>query len=170
MPVDPYKCSTAHIVVAWVLTGLTLGILLPWAIAATRGHKDVVPIALINFLLCWTGVAWIICLIWACITPQAQVQQRLLVNQMYGYGYGFAPTATAYQQYPMLSAGAAPVYPQLPAQPYSQSLAPIGMPVSQASASPYGWDQVTQPLPTSAPSAQQWQPAPWDRPTPGTHG
>ncbi len=40
---QPYRCSTAHIVIAWVITALTLGYTLPWAIAATRHRATLHP-------------------------------------------------------------------------------------------------------------------------------
>lgn len=77
-------CSTVHIVIAWILTALTLGSLLPWAIAATRSHKDVVAIALINWFLGWTVIGWVICLIWSLSSPGPQTT---VTATSVGYGY-----------------------------------------------------------------------------------
>jgi len=55
--------SSTHVIVAWILTLLTGGYLLPWAIAATRRHPDVAVIAVINVLLGWTIVGWVIALL-----------------------------------------------------------------------------------------------------------
>lgn len=39
--------------------------ILPAWIAVIRGHLNQNPIAIINLLLGWTGILWIICLAWA---------------------------------------------------------------------------------------------------------
>ena len=59
--------------VAWVLTVLTLGYFLPWAIAATRGKSNSAAVGLINFLLGWTFVGWIVALVMACGPHQTGV-------------------------------------------------------------------------------------------------
>ena len=38
---------------------------LPSLIAALRNKKDVLRIMLVNFLLGWSVVGWIVCLVWA---------------------------------------------------------------------------------------------------------
>lgn len=60
---DQEQPSTALVVVAWVLTVFTSLYLLPWAIAATRGKRDQVGILLINLLLGWTVIGWIVALV-----------------------------------------------------------------------------------------------------------
>lgn len=79
--------STAHIVIAWVLAGLTLLYWLPWAIAATRHHQNVVAIAVINFFLGWTVLGWLGMLIWACLG----VHTRPVVTSaaVFGGSYGY---------------------------------------------------------------------------------
>jgi hypothetical protein len=57
--------------VAWVLAILTLGYMLPWAIAATRGKSNAGAIGWINLLLGWTLIGWIIALVMACGSHQA---------------------------------------------------------------------------------------------------
>ena len=52
--------------VAWVLTLLTLGYMLPWAIAATRGKSNAGVIAILNFFVGWTVIGWIASLVMAC--------------------------------------------------------------------------------------------------------
>lgn len=37
----------------------------PTIVAQQRGHKDVWPIAALNTFLGWSGLGWIIALIWA---------------------------------------------------------------------------------------------------------
>jgi hypothetical protein len=55
-----------QVIVAWVLTVLTLGYMLPWAIAATRGKANAGAIGLVNLLLGWTVIGWIVALVMAC--------------------------------------------------------------------------------------------------------
>jgi hypothetical protein len=58
--------GAAVVVTAWVLTVLTLGYFLPWAIAATRGRSNQAAIGLIDLLLGWTLIGWIAALVMAC--------------------------------------------------------------------------------------------------------
>lgn len=53
-------------VVAWILTILTAGYMLPWAIAATRGKSNSGVVGWINLLLGWSVVGWIVALVMAC--------------------------------------------------------------------------------------------------------
>ncbi len=80
--------STTHIVIAWVLAGLTALYWLPWAIAATRHHQSVVAIALINFFVGWTGIGWLATLIWACLG--VHTRPRMTSVAVFG-GYGYPP-------------------------------------------------------------------------------
>lgn len=61
--IRPHESSTAHIVIAWIVAALTLGYMLPWAIAATRNKTNTLAIALVNALLGWTLVGWIVALV-----------------------------------------------------------------------------------------------------------
>lgn len=56
---------------AWIVTILTLGYMLPWAIAATRGKSNAGAIGWITLLLGWTGIGWIVALVMACGSHQA---------------------------------------------------------------------------------------------------
>ena len=58
--------SDGHLAVAWVVAVLTFGYMLPWAIAATRHKSTSAPIALINFLLGWSLIGWVVALVMAC--------------------------------------------------------------------------------------------------------
>ena len=74
-PAVPVVVTDAHVsgvevVCAWVLTLVTGGYLLPWAIAATRGKSNSGTIALVNLLLGWTVVGWIVALVMACTKHQ----------------------------------------------------------------------------------------------------
>lgn len=55
---------------AWIIAVLTLGYMLPWAIAATRGKSNAGAVGLLNLLLGWTVIGWIIALVMACTTHQ----------------------------------------------------------------------------------------------------
>lgn len=64
-------------VLAWVIAVITLGYMLPWAIAASRGKANSGAIGLINLLLGWTFIGWIVALVMACGAHQvAGVQQH----------------------------------------------------------------------------------------------
>ena len=60
------RVSGGQIAIAWVLTIFTVGYFLPWAVAATRGKSNAAAIGLLNFLLGWTLIGWIIALVMAC--------------------------------------------------------------------------------------------------------
>jgi hypothetical protein len=66
-----------EITLAWVLTVLTLGYMLPWAIAATRGKSNSLAVGLVNFLLGWTFVGWIVALVMACTAHQVVATRQL---------------------------------------------------------------------------------------------
>lgn len=47
---------------------LTVGLilyLLPWIVAANRDHHNSAAIGVLNVLLGWTGLGWVIALVWA---------------------------------------------------------------------------------------------------------
>lgn len=71
-PVRP--ASTGHVVTAWVFAAVTGLYLLPWAIAATRSHQSVVGLAWLNFFFGWTGIGWLLTLIWACVGVHTRPQ------------------------------------------------------------------------------------------------
>lgn len=58
---------------AWILTIFTLGYFLPWAIAATRGKSNAGMIGLLNFLIGWSLIGWIVALVMACSPHQTAV-------------------------------------------------------------------------------------------------
>ena len=57
--------------IAWVVAILTLGYMLPWAVAATRGKINSGAIFWLNLLLGWTVVGWIIALVMSFTAHQA---------------------------------------------------------------------------------------------------
>lgn len=72
------RTNGAEVGIAWLLTFLSLGYMLPWAIAATRGKSNSWAVGLVNFLLGWTFAGWVVALVMACTAHQvAYVQPRL---------------------------------------------------------------------------------------------
>jgi len=63
---DQQPQSGGVIAIAWILTVLTFGYMLPWAIAATRGTSNQGPVAIVNVLTGWTLIGWIVALVMAC--------------------------------------------------------------------------------------------------------
>jgi hypothetical protein len=51
--------------VAWVVTVLTLGYMLPWAVACTRGSRNSWGVFWVTLLTGWTVVGWIAGLVMA---------------------------------------------------------------------------------------------------------
>ena len=67
--------------IAWVIALCTLGYMLPWAIAATRGKSNTGAIGWLNLLAGWTILGWWIALFMAFGTHQV-VPQTVIVQQM----------------------------------------------------------------------------------------
>ena len=63
-------------VVAWVVAILTLGYMLPWAIAATRGKMNSGAIFWLTLLLGWTVVGWVIALVMSLSAHQVVARVR----------------------------------------------------------------------------------------------
>lgn len=63
--------SGGMIAVAWIIAILSLGYMLPWAIAVSRNKSDQGTIGLINFFLGWSIVGWWAALIMACVADKA---------------------------------------------------------------------------------------------------
>lgn len=60
------RVSALALVVAWAIAIVTLGYMLPWAVAATRGKSNSGAIALVNVLVGWSVVGWVVALVMAC--------------------------------------------------------------------------------------------------------
>lgn len=58
--------NPAVTIIAWAVAVLTLGYMLPWAVAATRHKSNHGAIAVLNLLLGWTFIGWIVALVMAC--------------------------------------------------------------------------------------------------------
>ena len=90
--------GTAVIVLAWIAAVLTFGYMLPWAIAATRGRSNQAAIGIIDLLLGWTFVGWIVALVMACQAHQVvgQSGHTLVVAQ----NFAASPTVPPAGWYP----------------------------------------------------------------------
>lgn len=62
--------------VAWVVAVFTLLYMLPWAVAETRGKSNALAIGLVNLLLGWTLIGWIVALVMACGSHQVAYAGR----------------------------------------------------------------------------------------------
>lgn len=60
---ERYQTGTVTKVVAVVLAILTGGYLLPWAIAVLRDLRTHVSVLLVNLLLGWTIIGWVVALV-----------------------------------------------------------------------------------------------------------
>lgn len=58
---------------AWIVAVITLGYMLPWAVAATRGKSNAGAIGWINLLLGWSVIGWIVALVMAASSHQTLV-------------------------------------------------------------------------------------------------
>jgi hypothetical protein len=75
----------AVVAIAWVCAFCTLGYMLPWAVAATRGGSNQLGVGLVNCFLGWSLIGWIVALVMAC---QA--------HSVMGVWPGFGPVAGSY--------------------------------------------------------------------------
>jgi hypothetical protein len=60
---ERFQTSTVTKVIAVVAALLTGGYMLPWAIAALRDLRTHVSVGLVNLLLGWTIIGWIVALV-----------------------------------------------------------------------------------------------------------
>ncbi len=142
--VQPYRCSTAHVVVAWVGAVLTLAYLLPWAVAATRNRSNVAAIAMINLFLGWSLVGWVVALVMACGSDRPVVVVQ----------HTYAPPALAHLPQPSA------------AQPWGPSAAQPAwvrtpQPWEQQALEPQAWSPPTAPpTPPALPASDRTWSAP----------
>lgn len=54
------------VLIAWTTAILSFGYMLPWAVAASRDMPNHGAIGLLNLLLGWTGIGWVVALVMAC--------------------------------------------------------------------------------------------------------
>jgi hypothetical protein len=64
-PRRPVPVTTGGVLIAILVSFVTVGYLAPWSIAYARHHQKQTPIFLINLLLGWTLIGWLAALIWA---------------------------------------------------------------------------------------------------------
>ncbi len=50
---------------AWIVALLTVGYMLPWAIAATRGARNSMQVFWVNLFFGWTFIGWLIAFVMA---------------------------------------------------------------------------------------------------------
>lgn len=55
-----FRSSPVVVVIAWIITLLTGGLMLPWAIAATRNLRNHVLICVLTVILAFTIIGWFI--------------------------------------------------------------------------------------------------------------
>jgi hypothetical protein len=67
------KRGKARLFMVWLVAIFSFGYLLPWAIAYSRKHPDVVRIFLVNLLLGWTVIGWVVALVWSVQTLRQEV-------------------------------------------------------------------------------------------------
>jgi hypothetical protein len=66
--------------IAWPVALVTFLYMLPWAIAATRRKSNSLAIMVLNLLLGWTFVGWIIALVMACSAHQVAAPAVAVAN------------------------------------------------------------------------------------------
>ena len=81
---DQKHGNAVEVTFACVLAVLSLGYLLPWAIAAMRGKSNSGAIALVNFFVGWTVIGWVASLVMACGAHQSVHAPVTVVNQVVG--------------------------------------------------------------------------------------
>jgi hypothetical protein len=103
--VTDQRTNGGVVAVAWVVAVLTFGYMLPWAIAASRGKANAGAVAIINLLVGWTFIGWLVALVMACGSHQTAYTGGPAVNvimaQQFGPAPGWyaAPDGSAAQQY-----------------------------------------------------------------------
>jgi hypothetical protein len=97
---DQQPSNGAIIAVAWLLAIFTLGYMLPWAIAATRGKANHGGVAAINVLLGWTFVGWVVALVMACTAHQVAAAGPTIVIAQQFTGAAPVPSTPPAGWYP----------------------------------------------------------------------
>lgn len=92
LPPTDQKVDPAHVTIAWIVAVLTLGYMLPWAIAATRGKSNAAAVGLVNFFTGWFfGVGWIVALVMACGAHQQRYVAAPAMSSLPPAGWYPAP-------------------------------------------------------------------------------
>jgi len=71
-----------HATLAWIVTIFTLGYMLPWAVACSRGARNSAQVAIVAFFLGWTGIGWVWALVMA-LQPHQTAPVPVLVSAVY---------------------------------------------------------------------------------------
>lgn len=72
------------IAVTWIGTIILFGMyFLPGYIASHRKHNNVMPIFLTNGFFGWTGIGWLVCLIWS-VSDHVRTKAKLSVDGQAG--------------------------------------------------------------------------------------
>jgi len=90
------------IAAALIIALMIAAYLLPAIIAAIRGHASAWGIFALNLLLGWSGIVWIIALIWALSNKGHAHYQTVVVNNH--HGEGSAPVQPVYIPVPQTEA------------------------------------------------------------------
>lgn len=84
------------LIVSWIVVVLTSFYMLPWAIAVTRRKPDATAIALVTLFTGWTGIGWIVGLVWSLkgesqpqLPPPGWYPSPTGVGQHYWDGYAW---------------------------------------------------------------------------------
>jgi hypothetical protein len=102
----------APTIVALIIALAGIFYLLPAIIAGFRGHASAWGIFALNLLLGWSGIVWIVALIWALSNKGQAVQQTVIVNNHNNEA----------------SQPAQPIYIPVPQPPLAQSLVNVPVP------------------------------------------
>ena len=70
-----------HATLAWIVTAVTFGYMLPWAIACTRGSRNSAVVAVVTLFLGWTVIGWFVALAMAFKPHQVAASATVHVYQ-----------------------------------------------------------------------------------------
>lgn len=73
--------GSGETIAAWIITVLTVGYMLPWAVAATRRKSNSGGIAVLNFLLGWTLIGWVVALVMA-VSAEKNAPSVVVMNSV----------------------------------------------------------------------------------------
>lgn len=74
------RTNGAVVLIAWVVAVFSFFYMLPWAIAASRGKSNATAVGLVNFLVGWTFIGWVVALAMACGAHQTVFAGGSTVN------------------------------------------------------------------------------------------
>ncbi|PUA83072.1 iduronate sulfatase [Nocardioides currus] len=59
----PHSTSPAVVATAWMVALVTMGYMIPWAVAVSRSAPNHAAVGLVNFLSGWTIIGWFVALV-----------------------------------------------------------------------------------------------------------